>query len=104
MLRAQGLREGQSFLYEAPLSSKPVDSPSDGSVNGPAAPPTEFSSCCHIGVARGSGITLWHGVDHEAGTEPECKVQLSPDRPAIIGRSEGREIYYLDPTYRPTRL
>jgi hypothetical protein len=86
------------------MSSELVDSLSNDSINGPLSPQSGSSSLCRLGVARGSGVTLWHGQDFDAGTAPECRVQLAPDRPAIIGRSEGHPIHYLDPSYRPTRL
>src|SRR5262245_14832544 len=86
------------------MSSGPVDSLPDGSLDDLAASPSGSSSLCRLGVARGSGVTLWHDTEVAADTDPECKVQIAPDRPAIIGRSEGRPIHYLDPAYRPTRL
>ena len=86
------------------MSSGPVDSLRGGSFDDSSASPSGSSSHCRLGVARGSGVTLWHDTGVASDTDPECQVQIAPDRPAIIGRSEGRPIYYLDPSYTPTRL
>jgi len=86
------------------MSSGSVEAQAGDSINRPETPDAGPISHCGIAVASGSGVTLWHGRDLEAGTCRERKLQLSPDRPAIIGRSEGHEISYLDPSYRATRL
>jgi hypothetical protein len=81
-----------------------VEAPSGDSITSPTVPDAGPISHCRLAVTCGSSVTLWHGLDVEADTSPQCKLQLSPDRPAIIGRSEGHEIKYLDPSYRATRL
>jgi hypothetical protein len=87
------------------MPSSPVDAHSGNSNKSPELPDAGPISPCGIAVASGSGVTLWHGLDLEADTSPQRKLQLSPDRPAIVGRSEGHhEIPYLDPSYRATRL
>ena len=67
-------------------------------------PESEFFANCSVSVHPGSGLTLWHGSELDVDTSPQCKLRLSPDRPAIIGRFEGKEVHYLDPSYRATRL
>ncbi len=61
---------------------------------------------CHISTTTGAGgVTLWHSSEIEVDSSAHCKLQLSPDRPAIIGRPcGGAAVPYLDPTYRATRL
>jgi len=51
-----------------------------------------------------SALTLWSATDTAQATDAEFRVQISPDRPVIVGRSEGHEVPYLDPTYTPTRV
>jgi hypothetical protein len=49
-----------------------------------------------------AGNTLAIRQDQEsADTQRLQQLQLSPDRPAIIGRANGYEVPYLDPAYRP---
>jgi hypothetical protein len=86
------------------MSSGSVDSPSGDSISSPELPEAAVISLCSLAVARGSSLTLWHGLDQQVDTTPERQLQLSPDRPAIIGRSEGHEVHYMDPSYRATRL
>ena len=64
-----------------------VDALSGNSTNDPEVPDAGLISHCRVAVPCGSSVTLWHGFDLEAGTSPECKLRLSPDRPAIIGHS-----------------
>jgi hypothetical protein len=103
MLRALAFLGGRSCVFEPAMSAGRLDSLSDGSINAPAAPEGGDSSRFSVALESGSSVTLWHGLDLEADTSPEHKLQLSPDRPAIIGRSEGHAVHYLDPSYRPTR-
>src|SRR5262245_35281113 len=55
-------------------------------------------------VLSGTSLTLWSDSGLERDTCPEPRLQLSPDRPAIVGRSDGYEVPYLDPAYRPTTV
>jgi hypothetical protein len=68
------------------MSADSVDPLSGDSFHSPEVPDAGLISHCHVAVARGSGVTVWHGLDLEADTSPERKLRLSPDRPAIIGR------------------
>src|SRR5262245_48466054 len=54
-----------------------------------------------VAILGGGGLTAWatEGCVDTAG-----ELQLTPDRPVIIGRQEGGEIEYLDPAYRPTQV
>ena len=55
----------------------------------------------HLAVLSGGGLTVWSA---EGSVDTAGELQLSPDRPAIIGRQEGGEIEYLDPAYQPTQM
>jgi len=66
--------------------------------------PKGLTAGASLTVAKGDCVTLWCGADVELDTFPECKVRIAPDRPAVVGRSEGHAVPYLDPRYRPTRL
>jgi hypothetical protein len=57
-----------------------------------------------LSVLSGGAVTLWGLPGSDPDTQPEPELQLSPDRPVIIGRFEGREVPYLDPAYRPTTV
>ena len=57
-----------------------------------------------LSVLSGIGVTLWCVLDPGQDTQPEYYLRLTHDRPAIVGRAEGREIEYLDPAYRPTTV
>jgi len=52
----------------------------------------------------GSCATMWATNDTARTTDVEYQVKVSPDRPVVIGRSEGHDVPYLDPAYRPTRV
>jgi len=86
------------------MSSDPLNSGSGELGDSSHAPDAAVFSVCSLSVARGSSVTLWHGVECETDASLQCTLRLSPDRPAIIGRAEGHAVYYLDPAYRPTRL
>jgi hypothetical protein len=72
----------------------------------PEVIPTEpgSSSSAYLRVTPGSSLTLWSVADPAHATDLEFQVQIAPDRPAIVGRSNGYEVPYLDPAYRPTRI
>jgi len=61
-------------------------------------------SSAGLSVTPGSSLTLWSVTDTSQATEVEYQVQISPDRPLIIGRAEKHDVPYLDPAYRPTRV
>jgi hypothetical protein len=86
------------------MSSESNGGQPDGLVGRPEEPQVAVFAVCSLKITGDTCVTLWHGVDCEAGTTPECKLRLSPDRPAIIGRAEGHQVHYLDPAFRPTRL
>ena len=86
------------------MSSESIGGQPEGLIAGAEDPHAPRSAVCRLKVSGDTCVTLWHGVDCEAGTTPECKLQLSPERPAIIGRAEGHQVHYLDPAFRPTRL
>lgn len=49
-------------------------------------------------------MTLWStGIPDREG-RTEYAIRLTPDRPVVVGRSEGDPPEYLDPAYRPTRM
>jgi hypothetical protein len=52
----------------------------------------------------GSSLTIWSVARPSVDTDTECRLEIEPHHPVVIGRSEGREVPYLDPAYRPTRF
>ena len=71
----------------------PVVDPADGPISNGS-----------LSVLSGGGLTLWRGSDPGGDTMTEYALQLAPDRPAVIGRSNGYEVPYLDPAYTPTTV
>jgi hypothetical protein len=63
-------------------------------------------SICTIHSDGGIGVTVWSlpEASRTSKTGLDVRLELSPDRPVIIGRAEGGEIEYLDPKYVPTRI
>ena len=61
------------------------------------------SSRVGLSVISGTGLTLWSSGG-EVETRREGEMLVPHGRPAIVGRSEGRPIEYLDPAYVPTTL
>jgi hypothetical protein len=57
-----------------------------------------------ISVLSGGELTLWSSVFPSTGDRTKYEFQLTPDRPVIVGRSEGHAPPYLDLAYRPTRI
>jgi hypothetical protein len=55
-------------------------------------------------VLSGTPITLWQTPLPGELTDTLGELRLEPDRPAVIGRQEGRDLEYLDPAYRPTQV
>jgi hypothetical protein len=51
----------------------------------------------------GSSATMWAG-DVARSTDVEYEVKVRPDRPIVIGRAEGYDVPYLDPTYKATQV
>jgi hypothetical protein len=62
------------------------------------------SSLCIVSPLSGAPVTLW--TTSGADTEPLTRMtlQIAPDRPVVVGRSEGSEVPYLDSAYRPTTV
>jgi hypothetical protein len=61
-------------------------------------------SSASLRITPGSSLTLWSISDTAHATDLEYQVQISPDRPVIVGRSDGYEVPYLDTAYRATRV
>src|SRR5438093_6631473 len=61
---------------------------------------------CTIRSDCGQGVTVWSLPDAATSTKTglEVRLELSPERPVIIGRKDGGEIDYLDPRYVPTPI
>jgi hypothetical protein len=57
-----------------------------------------------LSVLSGQGFALWTTPGPCGETNPQLNLQVAPDKPAIIGQCEGREVPYLDPAYHPTRV
>jgi hypothetical protein len=57
-----------------------------------------------ISILSGSPLTTWSPVALTARSQTEYALQLMPDSPVIVGRSDGWSPEYLDPAYRPTRI
>jgi hypothetical protein len=63
-------------------------------------------SCGTMDITSGdTAVSVW-GIGDSVSGECEVKVQLqlSPDCPVVIGRSNNEVPPYLDPSYRPTQL
>jgi hypothetical protein len=72
----------------------------DGRVLPAEAPASSVS----LSFSPGSSLTLWSAARPSHDTATECRLEVAPDRPVIVGRAEGHEVPYLDPAYRPTRV
>ena len=57
-----------------------------------------------ISVLSGSPLTTWSSLPLANRSPTEYDLQLSPDSPVIVGRSDAWAPPYLDPAYRPTRI
>ena len=48
---------------------------------------------------------LWGEIGvHPGKTAAETELLLHPDRPVVVGRQQGGEVPYLDPSYVPTHI
>ena len=66
---------------------------------------TDLPSLCTIESAGGCGATLWSlPTACIPCADSEVQLQLSPDSAVIIGRMNGGEIEYLDPSYVPSPI
>ncbi len=72
----------------AGLDDGDVDGRSDGSLE----------------ILSGGEVTVWSTIFPGRDGRPEYDLRLIPDRPVVVGRSEGEPPEYLDPAYRPTRI
>lgn len=64
----------------------------------------ENPSLCEISVLSGTSINIWGDAETDPATTHQATLQIEPDRPAVIGRSEGGKVPYLDPAYRATTI
>jgi len=65
----------------------------------------EGNSFLSMSIVDGPTVKFWStatGTTRE--TEGELKLQLQPEQSVVIGRQEGGQIEYLDPSYQPTQL
>ena len=68
------------------------------------ADPT-LTSWGSLEVLSGStSLSLTGALETVADPDTSVQLHLEPDQPVVIGRAEGREVPYLDPAYRPTRV
>lgn len=57
-----------------------------------------------ISILSGSPLTTWSSVPLTARGRTAFALQLMPDSPVVVGRSDGQPPEYLDPAYRPTTI
>ena len=62
------------------------------------------ASSVSLYFSPGSSVTLWSVARPSGDTATECRLEIDPARPVVIGRAEGHEVPYLDPAYRATRV
>jgi hypothetical protein len=63
------------------------------------------SSSLSLFIVEGPTLNLWSSTETTEGeTKSELVLQLQADEVVVIGRQEGGQIEYLDPSYRPTQL
>lgn len=55
-------------------------------------------------ILSGGEVTVWSTIFPDRDGRPEYALRLTPDRPVVVGRSEGGAPEYLDPAYQPTRI
>lgn len=71
------------------------------------AAPTDTDDSISLGslsVVEGTVVSVWAGentITH-GETDAEVKLRLDPQHPVVIGRQQGGNIPYLDPTYTST--
>lgn len=63
-----------------------------------------FSSGSMEIIGGATDIGCWSAPETAVEFERKVLLKLSPDCPAVIGRSDGPRPPYLDPTYCPTRI
>jgi len=72
------------------------------------ASPADDAGLSHASLSfdGGGGLTLWSdpATAPEKETAPETQLLLHPDRPVVIGRQQGGEVPYLDPSYVSTPI
>jgi hypothetical protein len=57
-----------------------------------------------ISVLSGTPLTSWSSLPLRTQDQTAYDLQLMPDSPVVVGRSDGRCPPYLDPAYQPTRI
>lgn len=91
-------------MVDEPSALKPADEPL---IVEPGS-----DSIGSLTIVGGSGLTLWSHPETRATpetrtfpvSETRVKLALQPDRPAIIGRSNGYPVPYLNPAYVASNL
>src|SRR5262245_1948626 len=64
--------------------------------------PDEAPSTGSLSVVHGDPITLWSAPGSCTDLGAEVQLALQPEQSVVIGRQEGGEVPYLDPSYRST--
>jgi hypothetical protein len=95
-----------SPLYDSAFDAPAVVTNKDGrrASEQPGGGRDDAPSRGGISVLSGSPLTTWSSLPLTALSLNEYDLQLAPDSPVIVGRSDGRAPEYLDPAYRPTRI
>jgi hypothetical protein len=57
-----------------------------------------------LSLLSGPCLTLWSTAVPQVDTMTNCELRLEPDRPIILGRSEGSPVPYFDPLYTSTTM
>lgn len=74
-------------------------------LDAPAFPVEEASNTlCEFSLLSGPAVTIWSSSSPRGSIQPNYRLSLQPDRPVIIGRSEGYPVPYLDPAYQATAV
>lgn len=57
-----------------------------------------------LSMLSGPHVTMWSAAAPGVDTLTNTELRLEPDRPVILGRSEGWPVPYMDPAYRATTM
>lgn len=63
-----------------------------------------YDSLCSFSVLSGEGLSIWGPGLSGQEARHELQLQISPDYPVIIGRTEREPVPYLDPSYQSTTI
>src|SRR5262245_12162551 len=70
----------------------------------PSAPDQDPITLCGLSMS-GGGLTLWSASDTlHPDTDTNYQLALRPDERVVVGRQQGGDLEYLDPSCRPTQL